>query len=280
MTELEREIYEYSHEILDMGKDSFNNAFPYQFEHTERCIEVPWLASRLNKFKIGSLLDIGFTFASHDYLRMILDWGRAKGHKLYGTDIINPEKVQSRYPKEWWEEINEIHVIINDISKCAIKNEEYDAVSLISTMEHIGFDKPSVTVSKSAFERSKVADEVIRVRSVDTEKSVLDNVAAMLREGGYCFISVPSGKGGPMLIKDSMDLYGCYWEYEENSWKNIVEHSKFSCLEQRFFIEDNKKWKEVDSILDLKNVTANMKCYASGLSVAVLKKRITEGENE
>lgn len=184
MTELEREIYEYSHEILKMGNDSFNSACPHQFEHTERCIEVPWLASRLNKYKIGSLLDIGFTFASHDYLRMILDWGKEKGHKLHGTDIINPEKVQTRYPKEWWDEISKIRIIMNDISQYSIKNEEYDAVSLISTMEHIGFDKPSVTVSKSAFERSKNADEVIRVRSVDTEKRVLNNVAKMLKRTG------------------------------------------------------------------------------------------------
>lgn len=70
-----------------------------------------------------------------------------------------------------------------------------------------------------------------------------------------------------------MGLYGCYWEYEKESWRKIIEHNKFICLEQRFFIENEKKWTEVNSITDLEGVTANMKNYASGLAVAVLQKK-------
>ena len=108
MTKAEKEIYEYGNKILKTGSDSFDWNYPYQYQHTERCIEVPWLASMLNKYKIKSLLDVGFTFASHDYLRLLLDW--AKSCRLSGTDIINPQKVRGRYPEEWWREINNIDI--------------------------------------------------------------------------------------------------------------------------------------------------------------------------
>lgn len=271
MTREEQEIYEYGKEILDMGISEFAGDHLYKFKHTERCIEVPWFACGLNKYKIASLLDVGFTFASHDYLRLLLDW--KCNHDLAGTDIINPEKVRSRYPKEWWKDIRETKVFINDLSSRSIEGENRDAVSLISTIEHIGFDKPSVTILQSAFERSETMDNVIRVRDIQTEKKVLDNVASMLKDNGYCFVSVPAGKGGATLIKDSVNLYGCYWEYEKSSWKKIIEHDKFVCLEQRFFIENGENWEEVSDIDDLKDVTANMKNYAAGLAVAVLQKK-------
>lgn len=278
MTEAEKEIYEYSNEILKAGSNNFDYDYLYKFQHTERCIEVPWFASRLNKYKIESLLDVGFTFASHDYLRLLLNWGT--DHKLAGTDIINPRKVKTRYPDEWWEEINNTFICINGISVSSIKDKRYDAVSLISTMEHIGFDKPSVTLLQSAFERNKNVEDVVKVRNPLTEKKVLDNVAEMLNEEGYCFVSVPAGKGGAVLVKDSMGLYGCYWEYEKESWKKIVGHEKYNCIEQGFFIEDNGKWRKTDNIEDLEDVTANMKNYAAGLAIAILQKRDSYNESE
>lgn len=270
MTKAEKEIYEYGNKILKTGSDSFDWNYPYQYQHTERCIEVPWLASMLNKYKIKSLLDVGFTFASHDYLRLLLDW--AKSCRLSGTDIINPQKVRGRYPEEWLQEINNIDIYINDISDVAISNVTADGVSLVSTMEHIGFDKESVTLPQSAFERGKDPSKVVKTRDESIEKKVLDNIAQMLGEG-YCFISVPAGQGGAVMIKDSMGLYTCYWEYEENSWKKIVGHEKFRCIEQRFFIEKNKVWQETDSINSLRGVSAELKDYAAGLAVAVLQKK-------
>lgn len=272
MTEAEKEIYEYSNAILSSGQSEFDYKWDYKFEHTERCIEVPWLATMLNKYKIQSLLDVGFTFASHDYLRLILNWYKA-GHDLVGTDIIPPEKVQGRYPKEWLDEINNLQVYINDISSAPILDLRRDAVSMISTMEHIGFDKPSATIPSSAFERSQTADDVIQIRDSEIENKVLDNVAEMLRDGGYLFISVPAGKGGPVLIEDSMGLYGCYWEYEDVSWRKIIEHKKFTCIDKKFFIERNKEWIQVPDINDLNGVTANMKNYAAGVAISVLQKK-------
>ena len=272
MNKSEREIYEYASRILNGEKLQEGESYPFTFSHTERCIEVPWIASKLNSYNVGSLLDIGFTFASHDYLRLLLDWKKKNNNILEGSDIIDPRKVETRYPIEWLDEIKRIPVYINDISDQSL-NGKWDAVSLISTIEHIGFDKAAISAKKSAFERSATVEGVDRARSKDVEEKVLNNVSEMLNSKGYLFISVPAGKGGPVLIKDSMGLYACYWEYEKESWKKITNHECFECLEERFYVEVDNKWKEVEHIEDLKDVSAEMKNYAAGVAIAVLQKK-------
>lgn len=79
MTNAEKEILEYGNKILETNSDDFDRKYPYYFQHTERCIEVPWLASRLNRYNIDTVLDVGFTFASHDYLRFLLNWRKRGG---------------------------------------------------------------------------------------------------------------------------------------------------------------------------------------------------------
>lgn len=273
MNAAEKEIYEYAVKLLKSGEGTFRIAYPYTMKHTERCIEVPWVAANLNKYKIKSLLDVGFTFASHDYLRLILDF--ACKNELSGIDIINPEKVKSRYPKEWWPEIAQIPVYIGDISTCVVRERKnYDAVSLISTMEHIGFDEVSVTMPESAFERAKTQDNAKRKRLESIEDKVLDNISTLLKNGGYCFISVPAGRGGPILLRDSMGLYTCEWEYEKDSWRKITGHNRFECVEEQFYgLNEKEEWQPYESISELENSTAVMKEFAVGLACCVLRKK-------
>ena len=65
----------------------------------------------------------------------------AKNNYLVGVDIIEPKRVMARYPREWYEEIEKIKVNILDISNEYLKDEGFDAISIISTIEHIGFDE-------------------------------------------------------------------------------------------------------------------------------------------
>ena len=274
----EQEIYEYAKRIAESKSDYFDSNHRYQYKHTERCIEVPLFASYINKFNIKSLLDIGFTFASLDYLRMILDF--ARNNKLSGLDIIEPKRIMSRYPKEWHEEITKIKVNILDISKDYLKDETYDAVSIISTLEHVGFDeKNKDESSKSSFNRPDDVTKVKKERSKTIEEDVLNNIYKMLKPSGYCIISVPAGRGGVTLLKDSLGLYTCEWEYEENSWVKIVNNPNFRCVEQRFFKDTGSAWVEKKTIKDLKDVTAEMKPCASGVAICVLQKKINVLEN-
>lgn len=264
MNNKEKEIYLYASKLMEDNCKNYESRYVFNNLYTERCIEVPWLVCNLNKYLPDTLLDIGFTFASHDYLRILLDY--SKKATVFGMDIVEPQKVKSRYPKDWLEEILNRKIYINDLSKQAV-DIQVDAISIISTMEHIGFDQASSSLD-SAFERYKNKVNIIREENI--EKNVLNNIHKMLTKNGVCFISVPCGKGGPIIIEDSKGLKVCYWEYEEKSWKKIVEHEKFECISQQFFLLEDK-WVEVASIDKLNN--AESKEFAAGLACCILQKK-------
>lgn len=267
MDRKQQEIYEYAIRVYG-GEDYI----PMETKGmTERCVEVPWLAEVLRKNHIKSLLDVGLTFASHEYLRLILDF--AKTNTLNGIDIVSPERVKSRYPEEWWKEIKDVPIIKGDISMPLQLDKQFDAVSLVSTIEHVGFDKEAAKGSSSAFERSDSIREIQTARCEDIEERILDNVYRVLKPDGLCIITVPAGLGGTIAMKDSLGLWATLWEYERESWKKIIENSKFKLCEQRFFKEVDTRWIECNKIEDL-DLTCHNKSYASGVALCVLQKSI------
>lgn len=272
MTDREKEIYEYAKQIFDEKKESFDT---YQYQclgnYTERCVELPWVATCINKYNINSILDVGFTFASHDYLRFMLDY--SKKHLFIGTDIISPSRVKGRYPSQWWADIANVKVEINDISKKGLDVKEIDAVTIISTLEHIGFDKESGENEVSSFQRPKNMKDVDVIRADNIEDIVLDNVSISLKKEGLVLLSVPAGKGGPTILKDSMGYFACEWEYNRDSWNKIISHRSFDCLEQRFFAQENGIWIEKTCIDKLKNYSAEMKSCASAVAMCILRKK-------
>ncbi len=270
MNKEEKEIYEYAAQILRNERD-IDFSHKWNYKHTERCIEVPWVARCLNNYEVKSLLDIGFTFASHDYLRLILDF--SIDHSLSGVDIINPEQVEKRYPIEWIKDIKNINFYNMDISQSAIKDKKFDAVTLISTIEHIGFDKKSETVKGSSFERENRKEKVIKKRDLDIEAKVLNNVSKMMSTGGIVLVSVPCGKGGPIIVQDSLGLYTCYYEYNTESLNKIKQVEGFSCVDEKYFIEDVEgMWSEREFADELLSVTAELKNHVVGVACLVLKK--------
>lgn len=268
MTNKEYEIYSYSAEVF-CGNLKYDGDKKWSAEYTERCVEVPWVASCLRNYKVNELLDIGFTFASHDYLRIMLDY--AKTNNLMGTDIIDPKNVLSRYPETWLNEILRINVVINDIL-CKPVAGKFDAITMISTIEHVGFDKRRQKKGIGAFERAECAENVDTYRNPNTENVVLNNLYDMLKEHGKVILSVPAGKGGIVLLRDSLGLYTCEHEYNAESWHKIIAHEKFKLIEQKFYRNDGRQWEKSESISGLSGVSANMKDCASGVALCVLEK--------
>jgi len=273
MAEVSKEhqiVLDLSKQILAGKRDPiFNGSFGKGF--SERYIETQWAASHLRG--IRSLLDIGFTFASNEYLGMLLELKDKYGIDLQAADIINPEKVQGRYPKEWLKTLLEVPVTIGDVRTISLPKERFDAVTIISTIEHIGFDEPSRTVENSAFERKLRPEDVSLDRDTDTNKTVLDNIYKTLKKRGKLLLSVPMGKGGAVLLRDSLGLFVAQWEYDEKSWKEVVGHKGFELTEQRFFKLSDAGWTEVASPRDLVSQSSYMKPYAEGCAVCLLVRK-------
>jgi len=238
---------------------------------SERCIETPWAAHHLKG--VQSILDIGFTFASAEYLGLLLELKDKYGVMLKAVDIIRPDEVTTRYPMEWLKSILEVPVKIVNVMNIDFPKVRFDAVSIISTIEHIGFDEPAKTVKCSSFERNIDPDKVSLKRDPNTNRVVLDNLSKVIKNNGKLLLSVPMGKGGVVILRDSLGLYTAQCEYDEESWKEIVCHEKFNLLEERFFKLTHDGWIEVFSPNDLKENSSYLKPHAEGVALCVLIKK-------
>ena len=91
----------------------------------ERIIEIPWIVKELKKSK-GNLLDVGSTL-NFDYII---------------NSISNLKKIyfNTLYPEKNNFNNKSINYLYEDICSNSFKNRNFDNISCISTLEHIGFD--------------------------------------------------------------------------------------------------------------------------------------------
>ncbi len=267
-----KKVLEYSKKILS-GKENHSFSKYLGKNFSERSIETPWVASTINKYNIKSILDIGFTMSSLDYLGLLLELNKKYGVQIEAVDIVKPERVRTRYPKEWLDEIFSISITVGDMRKINVQEGKYDAVTCISTIEHIGFDKATIGNLKTAFDRKLKPKEVNIYRPSDINQMVLNKFYRTMKRSGKLLISVPMGKGGAIVLQDSLGYYTAEWEYNENSWNEIILHPKFKLIEQHFFkFTDTGFWEQVDNTNDLSNRSSSLQKFALGCAIALLKK--------
>ena len=173
-------LFEYCNNIFTGStKHLFSDSF--MKSRSARCIEIPWVISLMNKYNIGSLLDVGISLGDVDYIRFLMVLKNKYGIDIEGIDIINPERVKQRYPDDLQESICSLPIIIGDIRKIELPAERYDMISCISVIEHIGYDKASVNNLSTAFIRAKKVENIVTDRSTDTEEKVLNRLKHNLR---------------------------------------------------------------------------------------------------
>ena len=241
--------------------------------YTPRSIEVPWAASHV---KAGNtILDIGFSLSNLDYLGMLLEAREKYGVTLDVVDIIRPEQVKNRYPAEWQDAIFSVPITIGDVRTSTLPQEKYDTVLCISTLEHICYDVLATTVEDSAFERPSTKEEAeARVRDPGTNKKVLDAFHGALKIGGRACISVPMGKGEPIVTEDSKGLWSTEWEFEARSWEELTRDPRFEIREEIFFKNTPEGWVQVASPAELADVTGAMNPKMGvGFAMCVLAKK-------
>lgn len=238
---------------------------------SERCVETPWVAGF---FRGGErLLDVGFTMSSLDYLGLLLELRRNRGVTIEAVDIVEPERVRRRYPAEWVDEVLAVPVTIGDLREQRLPEGRYDIATCISTIEHIGFDEATYQDPNTAFKRSATPEGVKLARDPDVERAVLARFAAALRPGGIALVSVPMGRGGPALLRDSLGLYCAQWEYDRASWQRLVTAPGFEVVDERFArLEPDGTWKAVDGPQDLEQQSSELKPHAAGCALVALRR--------
>ena len=265
-------ILEFSKQILE-GKRDHSFADEFIKQKSARCIEIPWVASQIKKYYCKYILDIGISLASLDYLGLLLELKKRYNKIVESVDIIKPQRVEQRYPLEWLKYIYRIPIVTGDIREVEIPKNRYDMVTCISVIEHIGYDKPANSDVNSAFARARQTEDVVKDRPSDTNKKVLDKICYALKDGGILLITVPMGKGGPILLQDSLGYYCVQWEYEKVSWQEILNHPSYKVVEQHFFkLTPEYRWIQVEGVEDLSNQKSCIKSHSNGCALLVLKK--------
>jgi len=135
----------------------------------ERIVEYPWLFSRLPSSP-GKLLDAG-SVLNHDFL--------LKHPSLKCKDLtictLAPE------PNCYWD--RRISYVYNDLRGTCFRNDYFDWVVCLSTLEHIGLDNSELYAPGSEPEHNPLSF-VAAVREI----------ARILRPGGTLYLSVPYGR--------------------------------------------------------------------------------------
>lgn len=240
---------------------------PQTKDWSERCVEVPWIASHLGNST--RILDVGWAFSPPEWLGVLLTC-MDNGIELVGIDIIDPIRVRTRYPIEIVDQVLNVPVRVESILTANPSDGKFDVVTCVSTLEHIGFDIATDPDNTStAFVRAETPEEVVSVRNAQTDGLFLDAVSRLLTPGGFLLLSVPIGHGVPILHQDSLGLFTHQFEYGEKEWKTITSDPRFTVSAEAFFRHDNVLgWHEVRTVGELTDQTSKLRPFATGCAVA------------
>ena len=139
-------------------------------KHDRRATSYPWLFSRLPE-RAGRLLDAG-SVLNHDYL---LDH-RSLAEKHLFIATLAPE------PACYWH--RSISYVFEDLRHTVYRDECFDWIVSLSTVEHIGMDNTMLYTS----------DEEKRESDRHAYTSALSEFARVLKPGGTLYLSVPFGQ--------------------------------------------------------------------------------------
>ena len=142
----------------------------YGYRLDARLIEIPWVLSRVRKLDGGRFLDAGSAF-NYDFVLS------APALKEKQTTIVTlaPEG------QAFWQ--LGVSYVFGDLRDLDFRDERFDAVACISTIEHIGMDNTMYAEGQMA-QRSDPSEFVLAVKELKR----------VLKTGGSLYISFPFGR--------------------------------------------------------------------------------------
>jgi len=194
--------------------ETFKNKKPLPCKYgvgvDERAVEYPWLFSRLRSGR-----------------SLLLDCGSALNHQYLFNDTILGEKDILIYNLAREKEnipSSKISYVYGDIRENDLKNETWDDICCISTLEHIGMNNTFLYTS----------DEKYREGDRRGYVDVLNEFKRLIKPGGNIFITVPFGEKRSLgwlqifdhkMIEEITEIFSpwktdtAYYLYADNGWQ-------------------------------------------------------------
>jgi SAM-dependent methyltransferase len=181
----------------------------YGFRIDERVVEYPWVLARLGVAE-GLLLDAG-SVLNHEYM---LDHPALRNRKIVIYNL-SPEKFLSH---------NNVSYIFGDLRHTILRDESFDEIVCISTLEHVGMNNTLLYSKDAHFNEFKPNDYLDVVREFKR----------LLKPSGRVFVTVPYGRYqnigwmqqfDQQMVKKTIDAFeqssSCvtYYKYLPDGWQ-------------------------------------------------------------
>jgi SAM-dependent methyltransferase len=177
----------------------------------ERVVEYPWVLSRLGRYEEKlRALDAGSTLNYEE----ILHHPAVKKHK-WSIVTLAPET------ESFWDE--GVSYLYEDLRTLPCKDDWFDAIACISTIEHVGMDNVLVTMEKNHRE-NRPRDFLHAVREM----------RRVLKPGGALFLTVPFGR---------YEHHGWLQQFDSSMLSALISEFRPQKIEKTFFRYTEQGWK-------------------------------------
>lgn len=155
--------------LLECFKNNQKLPAGYGLRLDERVVEYPWVLSRISN-RVNYLLDAGSTL-NYSYL--------LKNSLLLKKKIV----IYNLAPETTAKQPN-VSYIYGDLRQIILKDELFEEIVCISTLEHIGLDNSMIYVQDEQYKEARIFDYL----------TVLKELWRLLAPGGQLFFTVPYGR--------------------------------------------------------------------------------------
>jgi O-antigen chain-terminating methyltransferase len=205
-------------------------------DDSERFIEIPWALSLYSGEP--EVLDVGYAHAEQRYIDGLLALGIPH---LHGLDLVEKQ-------------IDGIIPHVADIRNTPYKDNFFDLIFCISTIEHIGRDISRYT---------QTTQEI----TGDGDFETLREMYRITKPGGKIILTVPYGREAD---------YGWLIQYSRDRFRRLLASQPLQVLLEEYFIYSNGWHRSDPQALAGVGFQENNARAAVGLACVLLKKR---GEN-
>ena len=210
----------------------------YGYRLDARLLEIPWVLSRVRKFDGGRFLDAGSAL-NYDFVLT----APALKAKQVSIVTLAPEG------QAFWQ--LGVSYLFGDLRDLDLRDERFDAVACISTIEHIGMDNTMYAEGQVA-QRSDPSEFILAVKELKR----------VLKPGAVLYISFPFGRYenhgwfqqfdselvdtligafGPSLHQESI------FQYHPDGWQRSTREQ---CKDCEFFDVHASKYSNPESTIE------------------------------